>query len=268
MNPSAMLPILMYHSLDRSGSVVSVAPGTFGDHMDCLAGKGLRGIALRDAVAHRSTYGCWPARCVVLTFDDGYANFLDAGLPILQRHRFTATVFLVSGHSGGRNDWGPPPPGLGMLPILSWHQARDLAAGGIEIGAHTRSHPDLRRLAAPAAEGEIAGCRRDIEDQLGVLVESFAYPFGYAGPLSMAIVRREFRAACTTVLRQAGDDDLHSLPRVDMYYIGSGSRLERLLNGDLAGYLLLRRWGRSVRRVLATGSATAAGGAHRMESVP
>lgn len=244
------MSILTYHSLDTSGSVVSVAPGAFADHMGCVAGLGFRGIALREAVAHRNDYGSWPARSVVLTFDDGYANFLDAGMPILQRHGFTATVFLVSGHAGGWSDWGPPPPALGVQPILSRQQARDLVDGGIEIGAHTRSHPDLRRLAAHAAEGEIAGCRRDLEDQLGVPVESFAYPFGYAGAVSRAIVRREFRAACTTVLRQAGNDDPHTLPRVDMYYIGAGSRLARLLGGDLNGYLLLRRWGRCVRRVI------------------
>jgi peptidoglycan/xylan/chitin deacetylase (PgdA/CDA1 family) len=244
------IPILMYHSLDSSGSVVSVAPTTFAEQMACLADVGFRGITLREAIAHRRICGFWPARRVVLTFDDGYANFLDAGLPILQRHGFSATVFLVSGHTGGRSDWGPPPPGVGVQPILSGPQIRELVDGGIEIGAHTRSHPDLRRLATDAAEAEVAGCRRDLEDQLGMRVESFAYPFGYVDPASQAIVRREFHAACTTVLRQAANEDLHALPRVDMYYVGSGRRLVRLLNGDLDAYLLCRRWGRSVRRMV------------------
>jgi len=247
---SFRMPILMYHSLDSSGSVISVAPGTFADHMDCLSSLGLKGIALREAVAHRSAFGSWPSGCVVLTFDDGYTNFLDVAMQILHAAGFAATMFLVSGHAGGRNDWAPPPPGLGVQPILSWQQVRDLTGRGIEIGAHTRSHPDLRRLADPAAENEIAGCRCELEDRIGAAVESFAYPFGHVGSVSQAIVRREFRAACTTVLRRAGNDDLHALPRIDMYYLGSGDRLARLLNGDLDGYLSLRRWGRSARRVV------------------
>jgi peptidoglycan/xylan/chitin deacetylase (PgdA/CDA1 family) len=242
-----LLAVLTYHSLDASGSVVSVTPEAFAAQMSTLAEAGFRGVSLREAVAHREARGVWPERSVALTFDDGYANFYEVAAQEIARLGFTATIFVVSGHVGGRNDWAPPPAGLGSLQTLSWSQLAELSSAGIEIGAHTRTHRDLRRLSAPEAQGEINGSRAEIEDHLGRSVETFAYPFGYVGNSSLEIVRREFRAACTTVLRRAGEEPLHELPRVDMYYLRSPRRLSLLLEGRLDRYLTIRRLARSVR---------------------
>src|SRR5262245_24852483 len=135
--------------------------------------------------------------------------------------------------------------------MLSWSQLSELSSAGIEIGAHTRSHRDLRRLSTPEARDEIAGSRAEIEDRLGRSVESFAYPFGYASSNVIEIVRKEFRAACTTVLRRAGGEPLHQLPRVDMYYLRTPQQLRRLLDGRLDRYLTIRRLARSARSLFA-----------------
>jgi peptidoglycan/xylan/chitin deacetylase (PgdA/CDA1 family) len=243
------LPILTYHSLDPSASVLSVTPRDFAEQMRCVADLGLRGISLREAIGYRETHGAWPERSVVLTFDDGYANTHAQGLPVLLRQGFTATVFVVSGHVEGRNDWAPAPELLGTQPMLSWQQVAELAAADIEIGAHTRTHADLTRLSPPRAEEEIVASRLDIERRLDAPVESFAYPFGNVSAASLAIVRREFRAACSTVLKRVRNDPAHTLPRIDMYYVRSREHLERLLTGRLDRYLTARRWARRARRV-------------------
>jgi peptidoglycan/xylan/chitin deacetylase (PgdA/CDA1 family) len=204
-----MLAILTYHSLDNSGSVVSASREAFEAQMSALAEAGFRGVSLREALAYREARNAWPERSVALTFDDGYANFYEVAAPALAAHGFTATVFVISGHVGGRNDWAPPPEGLGERSLLSWSQLAELSSAGIEIGAHTRRHRDLRRLSASEALDEIGGSRLEIEERLGQSVESFAYPFGYVSPESLEIVRREFRAACTTTLRRAGAESLH-----------------------------------------------------------
>jgi peptidoglycan/xylan/chitin deacetylase (PgdA/CDA1 family) len=219
--------------------------------MALLASRGYRGISLKEAIAHRRERGSWPEDRVVITFDDGYANVYEAAMPSMAKHGFTATVFIVSGHIGGYNDWTPPPAGLGKRAMLTWEQVSDLAAAGIEIGAHTRNHPDLRWLSAPESEEEIVASREVIEDRLGQAVESFAYPFGHSTRDSMEVVRREFRAACTTELRRACDEALHQLPRVDMYYLRSPRQFQRLLEGRLDSYLAFRQWGRLVRGALA-----------------
>ena len=241
-----MLVILTYHSLDTSGSILSVAQHQFAEQMAYLADSGFRGISLREAVAYRDANGAWPEQCVVLTFDDGYANFYESALPVLMQHDFRATVFLLTDLMGGFNDWGPPPALLGTQRLLSWEQAAELAAVGIELGSHTRTHPDLQHLTRQEAEDEIIASRDAIAVHLEQPVESFAYPFGNVSPAASATVKREFRAACTTILKRVGREPLHSLPRIDMYYIQSVFTFKHLLNGNLDPYLALRRWGRSL----------------------
>src|SRR5262249_48127013 len=161
-----------YHSLDTSGSVLSVAPQRFAEQMAHLAHLGFQGMSLHEAVAYRAAHGTWPQRGVVLTFDDGYANCYEAALPVLKQHGFTATVFLVSGHVDGCNDWAPPLALLGTQLMLTWEQVAALAKAGLEVGAHTVTHRDLQRLTATEVEGEIIAARDDIANRLGTPVES------------------------------------------------------------------------------------------------
>jgi peptidoglycan/xylan/chitin deacetylase (PgdA/CDA1 family) len=240
----------MYHSIDASGSVVSVSPQEFAYQMALLADLGFRAISLREAVSCFAEGDGWPEKAVVLTFDDGYANFFDSAFPVLSRHGFTATVFVVSRHVGLRNNWAPPPEGLGARELLGWRQLAELAAAGLEIGSHTLTHPDLRLLPDEEAVKEMIASREEIEDHLGRPVESFAYPFGAISRASEEAARREYQAACTTVLRRVKGDPLYSLPRVDMYYIRSRRSLENLLHGRLDSYLSIRRWARAARGAL------------------
>ncbi|MEK7831112.1 MAG: polysaccharide deacetylase family protein [Acidobacteriota bacterium] len=246
-----MLSILTYHSLDDGGSVVSISPRIFAEQMAVLAETGFRGISLREALVYREAHGQWPERSVVVTFDDGFANFYESAAPVLARHNFSATVFVISGHVEGVNDWDAPPAGLGSQRMMNWQQVRELSEQGIEIGAHTRTHPDLRRLSATELEDEIAGSCSEISDRTGQPVESFAYPFGYLNRSAEEVVRRTVRSACTTELRRANDEPLHLLPRVDMYYLQSPRQLQSLVAGKLDGYLAVRRWGRVVRQAMA-----------------
>jgi peptidoglycan/xylan/chitin deacetylase (PgdA/CDA1 family) len=169
----------------------------------------------------------------------------------LARHGFTASIYLITGHAGGGHDWEQPPPALGRRSILDRAQVGELVDAGWEIGAHTRTHPDLRQLHPEAVAQEITGSREDIEERLSRPVETFAFPGGYISDAAVAVVARGFTAGCTTVLRRAtGDDPLHSLPRADMYYLRDPERLRRLALGHLDAFLSFRRLGRGVRAAL------------------
>jgi peptidoglycan/xylan/chitin deacetylase (PgdA/CDA1 family) len=240
----------MYHSLDDSGSVTSVAPQVFEAQMAGLAESQYRVMSLRDALAERDETGDWPDRSAVLTFDDGYANVHAHALPVLQRYGFGATVFVVTGHVGGQNDWSPPDRRLGVRRMLSWRQAGDLADHGVEIGAHTLSHADLPSLDPEALEREIAGSAQEIGAQLGEPARTFAYPFGSISDQAVSVVERTFLAACTTVHRRASGEPRALLPRVEMYYFRTRQDLRPLVSGKLDRALALRRWARNVRRFL------------------
>lgn len=243
-----MLSILTYHSVDSSGSVVSVSPSVFAAQMAAISAAGYRGTTLAEAVATRRLTGEWPVKSVVLTFDDGFRNFYDDAMPVLKRYGFTATVFVVSDYMGKKNDWEVPPAKLGSRQILTWAQTLEAMKSGMEIGSHTRTHRDLRRLTDVEVQQEIVTSRSEIENHVGKPVTSFAYPFGEISSASAKCVKETFDAACTTVLHRANGVSFHSLPRIDMYYIRSERDLLRLLSGKLDGYLKIRRLGRTVRR--------------------
>lgn len=244
------IAILTYHSLDESGSVVSVSPALFSAQMTALADAGWRGVSLGAAVSHKSKTGEWPDRRVVITFDDGFANFISCGLETLKRHGFGATVFVISAYVGGRNNWAPPPPGLGDKSLMSWADLARLVRAGVEIGAHTRTHPHLSQLPADSIESELFGCKQDIEAQLDQPVSTFAYPYGSISPTALACAKRNFDAACTTHLSRASNGSLEALPRIDAYYLQRAGDVVRCAEGRMDPYLAIRRWGRSARSLV------------------
>ena len=93
---------------------------------------------------------------MVITFDDGFADNHRHALPILRAHGFPATVFVVSGAIGATASW-PGDAALLDRPLLSASQLQEMRAAGIEIGAHTRTHPSLLALGPSAQEAELAG---------------------------------------------------------------------------------------------------------------
>ena len=221
-------------------------PETFAGQMASLADWSFKGTSLATVIDHVRQFGRWPERTVAITFDDGYENVYRYSEEIA-RHGFTATVFLVTGHIGGQNDWAPPPAGLGAQSMMTWDHARDLQRSGWEIGAHTRTHPDLRTLSTDAAESQILDSKLEIEQQLAQPVQSFAYPFGLVSDAATAIVEHQFVAACLTELKRVTTEPLSALPRVDTYYLTTAALLGRLVHGRLDNYLTFRRFGRSVR---------------------
>jgi peptidoglycan/xylan/chitin deacetylase (PgdA/CDA1 family) len=238
---AAAVPILTYHSLDESGSVISVTPAAFRAHMEALREKGCSGIALGRLLDGWDGRATLPARPVVLTFDDAFRNFAESARPVLQSHGFGATVFAVAGRSGGSNDWPGQLARVPRLPLLSAAELRELAGAGFEIGSHGLTHAALDGLSAAEAEREVAGSKRALEDAIGRPVEVLAYPYGRAGAAVRTLAAAHYRAACGVVLASArATDHRHALPRIDAYYL-RGPRLFRTLGTPLGrAYLALR----------------------------
>jgi peptidoglycan/xylan/chitin deacetylase (PgdA/CDA1 family) len=158
----------------------------------------------------------------------------------------------------GTNDW-PSLPGGAMpcLPLIDWATLGRLAEEGVSLGAHSRSHPDLRALGPAELQDEIQGSSDDIRRQTGVDPDAFAYPYGRWSPGVVSAVRSAFSRACTTVLRplRRGEDP-HLLPRLDVFYLSGPGRLERFGRGSFGGYLraraFLRDLGQRARARLST----------------
>ncbi len=244
------IPILMYHSLDDSGSVVSVTPDVFAGQMQRLAERGWRGITLKEAGEFHEAQGQWPKKSVVITFDDGFANVYSQGLPVLKPLGFSATVFLVTDHIDGCNDWAPPPPPLGHLPMLSWSQIDQLHEMGHELAPHTVTHPNLLTLSIDEVSRELQMSSDALTQRFGRTPKSFAYPFGHYDQVIEQATKKLFPYVCTTILRRAQHEALYALPRVDMFYIRTLRMFDKLIDGSLDRYLSMRRWARGLRSSL------------------
>lgn len=242
------VPVLCYHSLDASGSVISMPPETFRWQMHALRSWGYQGLCLGQLLDAWEGKAALPPRPVVLTFDDAFANLRDHAAPVLADLGFRATVFAVAGHCGGCNDWPSDPPGIPRLPLLSLAGLRELAAAGWEIGAHSLTHPRLPRLPAADAAREISASQTALQDGTGQPVAVFAYPYGEASSANRAAAAAHYRAACGVGLGLTRrDGDRYRLRRVEMYYLRSES-VFRLFPTPLGkAYLGVRGLGRACR---------------------
>jgi peptidoglycan/xylan/chitin deacetylase (PgdA/CDA1 family) len=236
--PSA---ILTYHSLDDSGSVISVRPSLFRDQMAFLADSGIPVVPLNEALE--------VAGSIAITFDDGFRNLLDSAVPILERHKFPATIFLVGGYCGGRNNWPTQPAGsVPELPLVNWAEVAGLP-GRISLGVHTMTHPHLAALAPEDCEREMLECRDRIEQHLSHRARWFAYPYGTSTPAVREIAARHFDLAVGTSLGllPAHPEKMH-LPRIDTYYLTGRFSLHDLFGAAGRAYIGFRHFLREVRR--------------------
>jgi peptidoglycan/xylan/chitin deacetylase (PgdA/CDA1 family) len=207
--------ILTYHSIDASGSVISVDPYAFRAHVTALAGRGARGVTVGELLRLPAD-----ANAVAFTFDDGYANFATEAWPVLEDAGFAATVFVVTDYVGRRNTWDADGTGLPRLDLLDWESLARLAEDGVALEAHSRTHADLRGMTASALEDEMEGSAERLARELGRRPEGFAYPYGAHDAAAVAQARRSWRWACTTELAAlTGGEDPHRLPRLDAYYL-------------------------------------------------
>jgi len=248
--------ILTYHSLDESGSVISVAPDVFRRQVEWLAGSGLGVVGLEALLAERADAARSESNDrVAVTFDDAFSNFASAAWPVLEAHGMPVTVFVPAGHVGGENGWERGSGGVPVLPLMDWRTLAELAGRGVTLGSHGLRHPDLRAVSEGALEEEVAGSAEWIRRETGSEASTFAYPYGACDERVVRMVRTRYEAAVTTEFRalQNGEDPCR-LPRLDMYYFRSPGRLESWGTGGFRRYVAMRRGLRRVREFLNRGS--------------
>jgi peptidoglycan/xylan/chitin deacetylase (PgdA/CDA1 family) len=174
------LPILLYHRVAPDGAPemarYRVTPEAFEEQLRHLRDAEFRPVGLlewAEAIARRQPL---PGRRVALTFDDGYRDFLEHALPLLQRYGFGATMFVVGGRIGGVNRWDSA---YGEeLPLLGWGDLRKLRAEGIDIGSHAWTHRVMTGLPNGEVAREALRSRSVLERELGLPIAAFSYPFG------------------------------------------------------------------------------------------
>ncbi len=253
------VPILMYHSVssqaDGRYGRWCVSPGTFRQHMSILADGNYTVLTVGDLVARMKSRLALPDRCVALTFDDGLRDFVTDAAPILKQFGFPATLYVVAGLVGQTSVWLKE-LGEGSRPMLRQEDLGSLVDQGVEIGAHSMTHPALDILSPAEATFEIERSRSELERMISAPVRSFAYPHGYASRTTKRIVRSAGFSSAVRVRDafSAVGEDLFGLSRLIITEKHQPVAFTSLLEGQgapiaprqerLAGYC----W-RAVRRI-------------------
>jgi peptidoglycan/xylan/chitin deacetylase (PgdA/CDA1 family) len=192
------IPILIYH----------YTPSDFEAQLRALKSKGYNAVDMDQVDAALNKQGNLPAKPVVITFDDGYANQMQAYY-LLQKYNMKATFYIIDGGldskwciGAGRryNDPVQPASGCGDA-YLSWDQVRMLDTSGlITIGSHTVNHINLAGLSTDQQWFEIEQGKLTLEAELGHSVRHFAYPYGGYNQTTIRLVRQAgFETAVTTL---------------------------------------------------------------------
>jgi peptidoglycan/xylan/chitin deacetylase (PgdA/CDA1 family) len=191
--------ILMYHAVGKPverPARYRIPASRFARQMAWLHRRHYPVITLEEFARDRRAYRLPPARAVIVTFDDGYADNGALAQPILRRYGFPATIFLVSGAVGGTNQWDRDGELVGR-PLLTWSDIQTLRAAGVSFGAHTRNHVPLTEVSPVEVTCEVAGSRADLEQALGSPACLFAYPHGrHDAGTQAAVAAAGFLGAC------------------------------------------------------------------------
>ena len=163
------LPILMYHHIGPviagSWPSLTVGPEVFAGQVHWLVKHGYTGIQSYEWVEWVKTGKKLPTKPILLTFDDAYADLVDNAFSVLKLYEFKATVFVVTKHIGKSSTWDKS-FGYPELPLMTREQILYWAHEGIEFGAHTLTHPDLRVLSPAALQNELKECKEDLAELL------------------------------------------------------------------------------------------------------
>jgi peptidoglycan/xylan/chitin deacetylase (PgdA/CDA1 family) len=230
-----MRAVLTFHSVDASGSVLSIAPPELADLVREVQDSGHAIVSLLDLFADAA-----PDR-VALTFDDGYRSVWEEAAPVLERAGAPATLFLTTDYVGRDSRWPTLPADAPVFDLMSWDQARELRDLGWAIEAHTCTHPDLRALSDDAIEDELRRSNDAIEQEIGARPRAFAYPYGHYDARSLRIARQHYELAVTVQMaRVERPPDRHRIPRLETFYFRGSRPLGGFGSHGFRAYLGLR----------------------------
>jgi peptidoglycan/xylan/chitin deacetylase (PgdA/CDA1 family) len=191
------IPVLLYHRIDTEAEATArafcVPPPHFAEQMQWLADHGFTTIHLGQILDYYRLGAAAPPRPIVITFDDGFFCNYSRAFPILQRHGFSATVFLACNllrHNTAK-------PGEGRNSFMAWPEILAMQQAGWEFHSHGLDHRRMTELTRNELIAEVSVSRQRLTARLSRPVEFFCYPFGQFNSNVQKFVRAAgYRGAC------------------------------------------------------------------------
>lgn len=222
---SAGVPVLLYHSVhDRPSDAerpYAVSPSAFAAHVDAIRESARTGLGVGELAAALRGERALPSRPVLITFDDGYADTLDA-VQVLLDSGLPSTVYVTSGE-------------VGAADRLSRDALVDLTRlAGVEVGAHAVRHRRLDELDDIELEEEVGASKARLEDLTGVEISSFSYPHGaHDTRVREAVIAAGYRSAVAVKNAISHDrDDPFAIARWTVARGTSARRVAAVMEGE------------------------------------
>lgn len=219
------VPVLVYHAINMVPPAGlarwTISPRNFGQHVAVIVASGRVPVTISELAECLRGERRLERRAVAVTFDDGYCDTHGAVLELL-RQDICSTVYVTTGTAGTAGMLSPAQ--LGGLASLE----------GVELGAHSVTHPHLDELASAQLDAEIAGSKHALETLIGMPVNSFAYPHGAHDRSARAAVVRARYTSAVAVKNAIShlDDDPFAIARWTVTARTSAERLAEVLRGE------------------------------------
>jgi peptidoglycan/xylan/chitin deacetylase (PgdA/CDA1 family) len=222
----AHVPVLCYHQIrtptgadSASDRAYIVRPSVLKAQMQALDDAGYTTITGQQLVDHMAKGAKLPRKPVLLTFDDASAGQYTQAFPILKRHHFKATFFIMT-------------VVLGKPGWLTRGQVRALDRAGMEIGSHTWDHKSVPEYGGTDWNTELTQPTHDLQRLVGHRVPLFAYPFGlYSANAIPHLFEAGLRAAFQLADKLDRKHPLWTIRRIIVPEI-SGKQLLREIKDD------------------------------------
>jgi len=192
------IPIIMYHYVEYITDIndlvkkrLDINPYTFEQELNSLKNNGWQTYFIKDIPDIISEKTKISSQSVVLTFDDGYEDFYSVVFPLLKKYQLKATIYLIYDFIGRKG-------------FLTKQEVEEIVKSGlVEIGSHTLNHYYLKYLPTSTQRKQISESKKKIEDDFGIKVSTFAYPYGAFSQETINLVKEASYSAAVSVIRGA-----------------------------------------------------------------
>jgi peptidoglycan/xylan/chitin deacetylase (PgdA/CDA1 family) len=205
------LPIIMYHYVEYVKDLndfirkrLNINPKIFENQLKTLKDNNFQTYFVKDIPDILKGKIKIASSSVILTFDDGYEDFYLDVFPLLKKYQMKATIYVICNFIGRRG-------------FLNQKELKEIIASGlVEIGSHTLSHPNLKLLSENQAKEQILGCKKKLENELGIEIKSFAYPYGFFNKKTIDLVKEAGYVDAVSVINGniQSENNLYYLSRI------------------------------------------------------
>ncbi|MBU1632173.1 MAG: polysaccharide deacetylase family protein, partial [Nanoarchaeota archaeon] len=189
------VPILMYHEISNQDNAWCVSPAEFEKQMQFLKDNGYKTITLDELKERVEENKETDERPIVITFNDAREGVYTNAYPILKKHGFTATIYVVPKWIEENTSI---PDNEVYSDFLTWNELKELSENGFGVGSHTYSHKNLASLTDTGLFEELDKADNIINEKVSLKVKHFCYPYGKFSNSILNVIKNRYDTAVTT----------------------------------------------------------------------